>query len=136
MSNGDFKKEMAERYQKSSEERVEKLDVQKANALLGKYAANKEKKKLKFLKSLISKYDSFFPMGSIINQPILFLEHFSRETIEAVLNDLGYDLLYFRYSSNLGSIKEIFIFGSICSEIVVFGKKSPNILNLTFAENL
>ena len=29
MSNGDFKKEMAERYQKSSEERVEKLDVQK-----------------------------------------------------------------------------------------------------------
>ena len=95
-----------------------------------------KKKKLKFLKSLISKYDSFFTMGSIINQPILFLEHFSRETIEAVLNDLGYDLLYFRYSSNLGSIKEIFIFGSICSEIVVFGKKSPNILNLTFAENL
>lgn len=73
-------------------EELKRFDIEKANELLKLYKKKRHFGKISFLNELIS-YQYFFGDKTILDCDLL-LKNYQKRTIEAVLSDLGYILVY------------------------------------------
>lgn len=74
-------------------EEIKRFDINKANELLKVYKKKRQFGKVSFLKELIS-YQNFFGDKSILDCDLLLSKNYQKRTVETVLSDLGYSLVY------------------------------------------
>lgn len=60
-----------------------------------------KRKEQEFLKTIVD-YSIFFHPLSIFNRELLILKHYSKQTIESVISNLGYTLVSYKVIPNSG----------------------------------
>lgn len=77
------------------------FDIQKAKLVLDSYGKNRELLKAHFVHDLIN-HQNYEAPKSILYHDIMIRKHYPKELIESVLNDLGYDLVFYKPAEEFG----------------------------------